>query len=334
MNGKNPFEPTLTDRYIWEALRQIPKERKRKAANDIERAVQVRVKETVDSGTNPEQAEYQALVELGEPRLWARAYQDHPLQLIGPNYYLEWRHAIFSLLLTVVLAISLTAAYLNFYLGFSLSENIIGTLLLAGTMTVHVCFWVTLLFHVIERYGRRFSHKWDPDNLPEAPSNSLPSMYDIVLALTLMVLIPLLALWQQIRSPVAGGGKQVPILNPEMWNLWIPLIFCWLVLNVFYVIWMYRHGRWTFRGAFLNTLFNLAIAVPIIWLSLSGQFLNIEFFKNIGVEDQFRAGGFGSFMLAAGIAAMFIWDMADSFIRADKRRIAHLRRKSNNDVAI
>ncbi|GEM_PF-3388002 len=330
MNGKDPFEPTLTDRYIWEALRQVPRDCKRKASKDIEHAVEGKIKEAVANGADHASAEYQALVELGEPHLWARAYQDHALQIIGPNIYLEWRHALYTLLGTIVLALTAIGAYLNYYAGFSITENIIGTLLLAGTMSVHVFFWVTLIFHFIGRYSKRFSHKWDPNNLPEGPSNSLPSLYDIVLALALMILLPLLALWQQIRSPI----KDVPIINPEMWKMWIPLIFVWLVLNVIYVLWMYKHGRWTFRGAFLNSLFNLAIAVPIIWLVLSGQFLNLEFFRNIGAESQFRAGGVGAFVLAAIIASVFIWDMADSFIRADKRRLSRLGNRSDIDLTI
>ncbi len=92
-----------------------------------------------------------ALVELGDPAALAASYVDRPLQLIGPRYYLTWWR-LMKLLYSVVLPIAVAAVAFGQVLGQEPVGQIIGSTVAAAIgIAVHLGFWTTLVFAVLDR---------------------------------------------------------------------------------------------------------------------------------------------------------------------------------------
>lgn len=89
--------------------------------------------------------------------------------------------------------------------------------------------------------------------------------------------VPLLwaLLWERTHWLVTSrDGDQVPVLDPQLWDLWLPLLLVVLVASVVLEIAKYRAGRWNVRLALVNTILNVAFAGIVLWISATNGLLN------------------------------------------------------------
>src|SRR5690242_8277502 len=101
MNTKE-HTTTLTDRYIWAVIRTVPAGQRAELDAELRELIGDTIDAELAAGAPPEQAEREALVQLGDPELLAATWSDRPLQLIGPRFYLQWWRLLKVLLSTVV----------------------------------------------------------------------------------------------------------------------------------------------------------------------------------------------------------------------------------------
>lgn len=310
--------PTLTDRYIAAVLRSLPAAQR--AGLDPE--LRERIADAIDAqraaGVAAERAEEAALVGLGEPGRLAASYAERPAHLIGPAYYFEWRR-LTLLLLSLVLPLAVTALLvIELFRGTAFGPALGGTIGLGMTIAVHLVFWPTLVFAVLERRPGALGlpSSWSPELLPPLGERESSGRGEFIAAAVFIPIGILALLWQQLASPTLNAaGEPVPWLHPALWSFWLPVFIALGVAELLLALWVWRSGGFGWAQAGVNAALSLGFAVPAIWLVVTGQVLNPELLATIGWTDteQHRiAAG----VTAAAIAAISLWDAFDGFRRA------------------
>jgi len=316
---------TPTDRYIWAVQRSLPEAQRA----DIDRELRGTIADTIDgkreSGLDEETAERETLSELGDPYRLAAGYADRPLHLIGPDLF-----PTYVRLLKLLYAIVLPCAAGGVTLALLLSKpdsvgEVMGPLwaTIIG-VTVHLGFWVTLVFAFIERSSKDKNgvfEPWTPDNLPELPQRGEVKLGDALGSAVFLITMVGFVLWQQLWPVVStDDGTPLPMLNEALWSLWLPVLFGIAVLEIGFAILVYRVGRWTVPLAILNAVLATAAAVILVWLFTTNQVVDPRWAAELKLTELVVPGGvlaiIGAFS-AAGIAA---WDIIDGAIKTWRHR--------------
>ena len=198
---------TLTDRYVWAAGRSVPEAQR----DELERELRERIGDAsdalVDEGRTPAEAEHAALTALGDPAALAAEYIGRPLQLIGPRYFLVWWRLL-KFLLAVVLPIGVAAVVLGQLLsGADVGEVIGAAVASALSIAVHLGFWTTLVFAILERVpaapGRRgVDLEWKPEMLPQIADEGRRSrLADLIASLVFLGVFAVVLVWQHFGLP-------------------------------------------------------------------------------------------------------------------------------------
>ena len=218
----------------------------------------------------------------------AAGYSGRPLHLIGPGVYPEWLRLV-RVLLAVVVPISVVGNLVARLFVEDLATTDIGSLVgssiaLAVTVALHVVFWTTLVFVVLERTGHASLDTWTPDQLPDTGGTGRVGFGETAASVVFLVLVALALVWQQTSSPITSAGEVVPVLDPALWSGWIPWLLVVLVAQAVLAIVVFRHGRWTRRLAAVSVLLDLAFAVPLLLLLRSGDLFNEAFVDRLVAE--------------------------------------------------
>ncbi|MEO5535385.1 MAG: permease prefix domain 1-containing protein [Pseudolysinimonas sp.] len=309
---------TLTDRYVWAVQRALPEAKRA----DIDRELRASIADAVDARTEngePESAAERAvLLDLGEPTRLAAGYSNRPLTLIGPDLYVDYVRLLRTLLVIVLPIVVVVLAIIGIFAGAGFGQTVgtvIGTTLTVG---VHMCFWTTLLFVVLERTGnRRPLNAFDPDHLPALPVSKAVKNTDLVATVVYVILSIGVLFWQQNPGIfVTADGSAIPVLNPDLWSFWFPFLIAVALAQLIHAVYVYRRGRWTYALAGVHALIQLASGIPIIVLLMSGRLLNPAFFAEFGADALMAPGGAGNLVAAVAIAVIVVGASIDRFVKA------------------
>jgi hypothetical protein len=321
---------TLTDRYIDAAMRTVPEKQRPDLSAELRASIADQIDARTDAGELHETAERTVLAELGDPDKLAAGYTDRPLHLIGPRYYLEWWRLL-KLLLWIVPACAAFGIALGQTLSGATFGEVVGSTV-AGIIgvVVHVFFWVTLVFAILERtpseasartgHGARSGEPWSEwslDRLPE-PRESGARLPDLIASLVFLVLGAAVILWDLLIGFVPGSD--ISFLDPGLWPAWIAGLFVLMALEGVLAFLVYRAGRWTFPLAVANAVLALAVALPALWLLAQGRLLNAEFFPTLVPEDGAEVAQINAVLAGFGIAIIAGWDIIDGFLKARRAR--------------
>jgi hypothetical protein len=310
----------LTDRYVAAVLRAIPPDRRDDVDRELRAAIDDAVEARLESGVDEGAVETAVINELGDPGRLAADYSDRPLWLLGPAVYLDWLRVLRMLLATVVPLAGVTAMVIRFATGEGLIDSLFGGLGLAFVVALHVVFWTTLGFVILERSGEKSPFTWTVDRLPLTPDRQI-GYGETVWGLVVLVLTVLGIFAQRNLALVTNdAGDPVPMLDPAAWDLAIPLLLLMLVVEAGFLLVKYRAGRWSTRLAVANLVLNLLFGGLTIWLLLSGRLLNPEFVAALPEELPLAVEP----LAAAAVAAVCVWSTVEGFVRAgqaSKRRL-------------
>ena len=313
---------TLTDRYVWAAARTLPETQRTEFGRELRERIGDVIDARVERGAAPADAEHAALVELGDPVQLASSYIDRPLQLIGPKYFLTWWRLL-RLLLVIVVPISAAGLLLaQLISGAEVGEMIGTTIGTAISVGVHLCFWVTLVFAVLERSPGTSVPltTWTPEQLPQPRDDAKAGrLGDLIASVVFLVLFAIAIVWQQSGAIWINGERQpIPVLDPALWSFWIPWFLVLIVVEIAFAIVIYLRG-WTWTMAGINVLLNVAFAVPALWLFLSGQLFAPEFVEAIGWPWG-EASGVTVAVFVFAVIGVTVWDIIDGFLKAARNR--------------
>ena len=108
-------------------------------------------------------------------------------------------------------------------------------------LVVHLAFWVTLVFAILERSPRTQAlTPWTPEQLPEVPDAGRSSrLSDLIASLVFLTLFAVVIVWQQAEPFTFGPFESIPVLDPELWSFWLPYFLVLIVLEMLFAIAVY-----------------------------------------------------------------------------------------------
>lgn len=328
--------PTLTDRYLHALGRAVPAAQRDAVRAEVAERIADAIDARIADGVAPEAVEQVVLTELGDPDRLAAVYLDRPLQLIGPRFYLTWWRLL-KLLLAIVLPCVAGGIAIAFAIrGDNVGEIIGGVWSITLTTGVHLAFWTTLVFAVLDRAargewigGRRLSAKetaelsdlgdpWTVDRLPviETPETRLSRSGAVATTALGAIFIAFLIAQQFNPFLRDAAGDPVPLLEPSLWSWLLPYLIAVTAIEIAINLAVYLQGRYSWWSAVAHTVVSLAFTVPALWVWSTGDLVNPEFleiFPDGAGADWMRITGIVVGLVWAGIV---VWDIVDEFRRA------------------
>jgi hypothetical protein len=312
----------FTERYLAAALRGIPDKQKPDVERELRSSIADALEDRVAAGEDQARAERAVLEGMGDPARLAAGMTGRPLYLIGPELFLVYRQVVVMLLTIVVPIVAAIDVALGVYSG----EDWVGALVQgavgAFTVAVQIFFWVTLVFALLERYDSTREARreitggaWTVDRLP--PLTGTISASDTVgEVITSLITIGFLVVLGNIGWFADSQGEPIPLFNPDLWAFWLPALVIVLAILAGIHVLVFLRGRWTMPIAAVYTVLELAFAVPVVWLALSGTLINQAFAEALGWPE--LAEGTGWVMLLVAVSTVLVtgWEIVDAWRRA------------------
>jgi len=313
-----------TNRYVEAATRSLPVDQRADYADELRASIQDQIEGRIEAGLSPADAEREVLVELGDPATLAAGYAGRSLQLIGPRYFSEWKRLLVLLLWTVMPVAAFAGAIAPLLRGEDVGDLIAGAIVTALTAGLHVCFWVTLAFALIERFGEpgRSLGVWTPDRLP-LTSARRTKFSEVVLAFVAVAVFAIVIAWDQLIGFVvlsATGGEPLPFLDPGLWPWGFGIALGATLVTAVLTLLAYLRGEWATWMGVAAALLALGVTAAAVVLALTGRLLNPEWFALV-----FRAAEPGTVQviqvgLAVGIAILGVYAAWDAYRRTRSLR--------------
>jgi hypothetical protein len=308
-----------------------------KDRRDIEAEIRSMVEDSLDERKaavdqpREEKLIAEVLEELGDPKRLAEQYAPPKRYLIGPAWYEGYLKVLQRVLFTalpvfavVTYVLRLTKDPLDFVDAFG--EAVGG----AFGVGVQIVFWVTLVFVFLERSGEKpgdsqtsTSDAWTVAQLPETPGRRQIPITETVMniAFVLFFLIWIALPFMQARFQEASAP--VPFLHPDLWDLWLPILFVLMGLSLVHELFKLKIGNWTPALTITNVILGLGTIVFIVALVLTQQVINPAYFANLeNNADLARlrdVAAWGINFSAAVIAGIYVWDIVNS-LRLSRQR--------------
>lgn len=276
---------TLTDRYVHATTRWMPESRRDDIARELRASIDDMVTGRVEAGEPEADAERAVLTELGNPSVLAAQYGNQPLHLIGPRYFLLWWKILLIGLIWLPALAGAGAAIGRLATGGDVGD-IIGAGVGTAIQTVfQVAFWVTVVFAILERTGVDAKlPRWSVDRLPELPKRQQVPLSDMVAGVVFIGFVIAVLVLQQFRSWVEGpGGDDVPVLDPDLWSSWLPLLIGVLVLSMALEVYKYRVGHYSASVVVGTVVTSLGWAIPFVYLAANDMLLSPEFVAAVDI---------------------------------------------------
>lgn len=306
---------SLIDRYVFTALRRVPEQQRADIDRELRASIDDAVDARVENGEPREAAIEQTLLELGDPEVLADRYADRRQVLIGPDLFPTWRRLLL-LLLSVVLPIVVGVVVVVTILEERSIGPVIGAAVTTAlTTAVHMAFWTTAVFAILERTGTvrgNLRGAWTPADLPkyevgwQTPSQLAAGIVWPVLLIVTMVL-------QQFTFTAE------PVLDPANWSFWWPFLIAVLVLECGYAIWLFRRGAWSHTVTLVNAGLAVLFWGPVIWLLASHRFFNPEFITGLDWGGADPLDWLTTTCLIVAVASA-LYDIVEVAVKAERTR--------------
>lgn len=312
---------TLTERYISATIRSLDPAVQDDVRAELEASIADAIEARLEQGETPSAAERAVLTELGDPGILAAGYADRPLHLIGPKYYLAWWRLL-KLLLIIVPICAFGGVVLGQLIDGAPTGEIIGTAVVAALGSiVHVGFWVTLVFFILERAGTDTGVKWNVDQLPE-PTQNGAGRADAIASIVFLLLGVGAVFWDAFIGFFPTGGAPIALLNPGLWPWGIAFFLALIAAEALLAVVVYAQRRWTIGAAVVNTALAVVFAVWSLTLLVQGELINPEFlsfvFTDNGVTDETMR--VLTTITGFALVAFPLWDIIDGWIKTARAR--------------
>lgn len=316
---------SLTDRYVSATVRGLDDTQRVDVERELRATIEDMVDARLDSGaSSPEEAERAVLVELGDPMRLAAGYSGSPLHLIGPAVFPQYRRLVTLLLWIVVPIVVAVTLVVRLFVDDIASDGVgaaFGSAAVVGLQTaVHIGFWTTLVFALIERSDPRSVGEWNPDQLPEDDASRSVGIGETVATIVMLVITALALVWQQTSSPLRAAGEVVPVIEPGLWSLWIPVLLVIAAAHVAVAVAVFRARRWTLPLALTGVVLDVAAAAIVLALLAADRFFNPAFLDLVTDGGWTGAARQLPLSVTIGIVAVVLWDQVETFRRVRATR--------------
>lgn len=330
----------LTERYLAAVLRGIPERQRADVDRELRSSIGDAVEDRVEAGEDRAMAERTTLEALGDPARLAASYSGRPQYLIGPEMFPAYRSLVVMLVSVVVPIVAVVLTVLEIIDGASYINGLLAGTWAAFATAIHMAFWVTLVFALIERTEALrearteivgATRSWNVSMLPEESSGRI-SLGDTIgeIFTTLITIGGLLLLRDTSWFTASGGGVQ--ILDPALSEFWLPMLILVLLATAALQVVVHVVGRWTVPAAAINGLLTAAFAVPVVWLALNGLLVNPAFAAEVGWPELAAGDQPVMLIVAASTTLVSLWEVIGPFLKA-RRSGSGPERSWNEQVA-
>lgn len=299
---------TLTDRYVHAATRWLPG----RLRSEVDAELRERIGDTVTARGGSATAERETLEELGDPLRVAVDYTGRQPALIGPRLFFPWLRLttlLLAIVVPIVVGIDVVTGVID---GESVGAVVTSGLGSLVDVTVHVAFWVTLVFAVLDWTGTKADFDtWSVDRLPEP--NPATSLSELIGGLVMLPILAGLVIWQDVRSPFVEDGERIAMADPDLWSWYLPLVIAVLALEVAHLLWVHRTG-WTWAAAHANATISLLFTVPTVALLANDALVNPALVSHLGWDPQITHDVM--IWSAVVVAVIGAWEIVDGYRRA------------------
>lgn len=313
-------------RYVAAVLREVPAARREAAEREVRAVVAAAVAGHETEGAAAVRA---ALTELGDPTVLARRYGATPRFLIGPALYRTWARVLRALLAVLVPLVLVVVLVVNLWdADEGAAQAVLDALSAALETGVMVAFWVTVVFAILERTGaarrsERAEQDWSVDDLPPVRPRRQISAAEVVVSLVFLALLIGLLFWQRDHSPFFVDGRLQPVLEPSLWQAWIPALIALLAVMMGVEVWKYITGYWTLPLVLVNIALNATFAGVVVVLLRTRGIVNQAVVR--AVEESTGAALPADAMTMAFallIVVIAVWDSVDCVLKYLRARTA------------
>jgi hypothetical protein len=310
---------SLTDRYVDAALRSLPQQKHSDIEPELRASIMDAIEARVAAGEDAAAAEVAVLTGLGDPARLAAGYAEIPLHLIGPALFLDYVRTLRVLAATVLPLTAVVVGAVSVAQGEPFGDIIgaaVGTTL---TTAVHIGFWTTLLFALLDRLPdvpKPLTGTWNPSMLPNpaVKPGKGPGLAEVIGGAVGMVSFSTLILLAPRLSPEKdAAGNVINILSPQLWENGLVYVYIGLqLLTVGLVV----ASRYRTRLAAAATAVGIVSAGLLAWLASTDRVINPAFAAAIGWSSDVTHWINIGLLVAAGLTILIsLRDLVTRLIR-------------------
>ena len=309
----------LIDLYIQEVAKRLPE----KNREDITLELRSTIDDMLPEDYNEKDVK-SVLEKLGSPVSLANGYLDRPMHLIGPRYF-----DVYTTLLKMIIPIAAVIALIsmvaeNFidYSGDQAVLNVIFQLIGKGIgeifeVGLHVFFWLTLVFVILERTDTDKGieplttslKKWTPDdlkNISYIPKKKAISKFEVFGGLMWTAVWATLYFYANhlvgVYNGTANGLKFVsPTFNQDVLLQYWPIVVIMIVFEICISLYKLVQGQWTQRLAIGNAILQVAGTIVFIVIVVNPHVFNAGFITYLANAFTISLEGFKTWLVGGGI---------------------------------
>lgn len=309
----------LTERYVWAVARHLPASMREDVSEELRGTI-----EDMAADRGDEHAVREVLLDLGEPAALAARFSGARRHLIGPAVYDDYIRLLKALAVTVLPLVLVAFLVVRFW---DPDQAVVPGILSAVGSTIGVAiqigFWATLTFAIIERSAsgvealRETTSRgvWTPEDLPAAPGPRQIGLGDTVASLVMLAALLVYVVLQHFRSTFTDAdGQAVPMLDPALWDFWLPLLMVLVLAGMALEVWKYREGVWSWRVTVANVALDLALLAYFGTLVAVTDVLNPAWTARLEQEADVDPGT-GVTVTVVVIAAIVVWDAVEGLMK-------------------
>ena len=284
-------------RYLYDVVRRLPEEQKEDIRRELESLIEDMLEERAENGKSADENVRDVLQKLGDPAVLAARYLGGEPHVIGGIYY-----PLYCQILKVVLICVSAGMAISVIAGFFVharvetidgliayvQKDFIGLASIPGAL-LEAFGATTLVFWVLERNRVKVKEKkpWRPEQMPEVPvkkaviprGDSIAGIVFCLLAAVLLFCAPELIGWY-LKTP-EGETVLIPVLNMEVWESVLPLIFTGMAAGIADNAVKLISGRYTMTVMWTNITCNIVSTAAAILVFGRTDLWNNGFWEQI-----------------------------------------------------
>ncbi|MGA5660646.1 HAAS signaling domain-containing protein [Bacillus bombysepticus] len=309
----------LIDLYIQEVAKRLPE----KNREDITLELRSTIDDMLPEDYNEKDVK-SVLEKLGSPVSLANGYLDRPMHLIGPRYF-DVYTTLLKMIIPIAAVIALISMVAENFIGYSGDQAVLNVIFqligkgIGGIFEVglHVFFWLTLVFVILERTDTDKGieplttslKKWTPDdlkNISYIPKKKAISKFEVFGGLMWTAVWATLYFYANhlvgVYNGTANGLKFVsPTFNQDVLLQYWPIVVIMIVFEICISLYKLVQGQWTQRLAIGNAILQVAGTIVFIVIVVNPHVFNAGFITYLANAFTISLEGFKTWLVGGGI---------------------------------
>ncbi|HGN6577618.1 MULTISPECIES: HAAS signaling domain-containing protein [Bacillus cereus group] len=309
----------LIDLYIQEVAKRLPE----KNREDITLELRSTIDDMLPEDYNEKDVK-SVLEKLGSPVSLANGYLDRPMHLIGPRYF-DVYTTLLKMIIPIAAVIALISMVAENFIGYSGDQAVLNVILqligkgIGGIFEVglHVFFWLTLVFVILERTDKDKGieplttslKKWTPDdlkNISYIPKKKAISKFEVFGGLMWTAVWATLYFYANylvgVYNDTANGLKFVsPTFNQDVLLQYWPIVVIMIVFEICISLYKLVQGQWTQRLAIGNAILQIAGTIVFIVIVVNPHVFNAGFITYLANAFTISSEEFKTWLIGGGI---------------------------------